>query len=159
MFKVIQGDVLKTTAAYIIHQVNAVPVMGSGLARQIADLYPNVEKVYKEFINVNKPYGKNFVMGQSINVKVTNSDNHVQCICNVVGQYDCGMNRRQTEYRYLFEGILSVLREAESTGNNVALPWQLGCYRGGGDWNGVVLPFLQNIAEDFKYDILIYKLN
>lgn len=160
MIKVIEGDLLKTSASMIIHQVNAVPVMGSGVAKQIANLYPEVEKKYIEFINTNKPFGREFVMGKSINVPVNNPyTGYRQSICNVVGQYDIGMGQQNTEYRFLFEGILSVLREADFAGSNVALPWKMGCFRGGGDWDGVVYPFLDLVSRSFKQDILIYKLD
>ena len=38
----IQGDVLKTSAKYICHQVNTFGVMGAGVALQIKKNYPHV---------------------------------------------------------------------------------------------------------------------
>lgn len=161
MIKIIEGDLLQSPEAYIIHQCNAQGVMGSGVAKQIATLYPEVETRYKAFINANSPYEKYFVMGRVIYVPVHNlSTGQKQCICNVIGQYNYGRDsKRYTEYRYLFEGILHVLKEAEAANQNIALPYKIGCFRGGGDWDNVVFPFLQAIATDFKGDIVIYKLD
>ena len=51
MLKIINGDLLKAKEKFIVHQCNAQGVMGSGVAKQIATLYPEAEKQYKEFIN------------------------------------------------------------------------------------------------------------
>ena len=43
------GDLLKSGCDIICHQVNLQGVMGGGIARQIANKYPDVEKSYKLF--------------------------------------------------------------------------------------------------------------
>lgn len=161
MLKIVNGDLLKAKEKFIVHQCNAQGVMGSGVARQIATLYPEAEKQYKEFINKNREFGREFVMGQSIFVPVYNQrTNREQCIVNIIGQDRFGRDgQRYTEYRYLFKGILKVLDEAESTLDDIALPYKIGCFRGGGDWDNIVYPFLQIISEDFPGNIVIYRLD
>ena len=41
------GNILNAEESIICHQVNVDGVMGGGLAKQVANAYPNVEKEYK----------------------------------------------------------------------------------------------------------------
>lgn len=159
MIKIIYGNLLQSQEAFLIHQCNAQGVMGSGVAKQIATFYPDVEAKYKQFIRENYPYGREFVMGKCINIPVDNPyTKSRQVIVNLIGQEYYGRdNKVYTEYRYLFEGILKTLNEADHYGVDVALPYKIGCCRGGGDWDNVVFPFLQTISENFSGDICIYK--
>ena len=50
MIKYIQGDLLKTDATLILHQVNLQGIMGGGLAYSIARKYPSVEREYSRHI-------------------------------------------------------------------------------------------------------------
>lgn len=160
MLKIINGDLLKSTEDIIIHQCNAQGVMGSGVAKQIATLYPEVEEEYKEFISNCSKTNRN-PLGTSCYVMVKNKySNKEQCVANIIGQFNYGRDgRRYTDYRALFTGILDALRLAENNNANVALPYKIGCFRGGGDWDNIVYPFLQTVSEDFNGDIVIYRLD
>ena len=68
---IIQGDVLKTSAKYICHQVNTFGVMGAGVALQIKKNYPHVYLEYNKFCSYHTPeelYGK--VLQEHDNYKI-----------------------------------------------------------------------------------------
>ena len=44
---IINGDLFETTAKYICHQVNCKGKMGSGVAKQIRERYPEVYSAYR----------------------------------------------------------------------------------------------------------------
>lgn len=49
MIKYIIGDALNTDCDILCHQVNLQGVMGGGIAKQIAQRFPNVESEYVNF--------------------------------------------------------------------------------------------------------------
>ena len=51
MIKIIEGNILNAEEDIICHQVNCRGKMGSGLAKQIRDKYPDVYKEYVDLIN------------------------------------------------------------------------------------------------------------
>jgi O-acetyl-ADP-ribose deacetylase (regulator of RNase III) len=54
MVNIVDGDILNAKENIICHQVNCQGVMGSGLAKQIKNKYPNVYAKYKKFCEENK---------------------------------------------------------------------------------------------------------
>ena len=48
------GSLLEADADIICHQVNCQGAMGAGVAKQIADKWPNVKKEYVKFCNSKK---------------------------------------------------------------------------------------------------------
>ena len=55
MIKIIDGNLFDSKANFIVHSVNYQSVMGSGVAKQVAERYPNVEK---EYLRYCKHYNK-----------------------------------------------------------------------------------------------------
>lgn len=134
------GDILKSGADYICHQVNCKGIMGAGLALQIREAYPQLYDEYKNLCNI---MGAN-LLGQ-VNVYVTNnlkSDNHINTvIVNMYAQEDYGRNKVQTDYE-AFESCvrqiinLSKINDVYVSGKPViAFPYKIGCGLAGGDWN------------------------
>lgn len=138
------GDIKEAKERYIVHQVNCQGIMGSGLAKQIKEKWPEVNEAY-----VRKCLKqKNELLGTVLPVQT----NDGKIICNVFGQYNYGSGKRQTSYLALFNGLCEVLKNAKS---DVAIPANVGCCRGGANWIKV-FNFIQTISEDFRYDINIY---
>lgn len=54
MIKIINGNLLNSSQKVIVHQVNCRKVMGSGVALQIRNKYPEVYNSYLKIFNRNK---------------------------------------------------------------------------------------------------------
>ena len=54
MIKVIDKNLFNSTANFIVHQVNCQGVMGSGVALQVAEIYPHVEQEYMKYLRYCK---------------------------------------------------------------------------------------------------------
>lgn len=146
MIRIVEENLLEAKEEYICHQVNCQGVMGSGVALQIKKKYPQAYEDYVALCNGTN----NAILGYEQYVKIDNSN---KCIVNLFGQDKYGYGKRQTNYIALIMAITSVLDRVDGS---IAIPYNMGCDRGGGDWNKLYF-ILEVLAEDFKYDIVIYK--
>lgn len=123
----------------IAHQVNAVGVMGKGLAKQIADRYPQVLKEYKTLCaSTEKVLG--FVQ------VLTNEDG--KTILNVFSQSDYGTTKRHTNYAAIATAFALYLDTYKIP--TIGIPKYFGCGLGGGDWD-----IVEAIFKDLEhlYDV------
>ena len=160
--EIINGDLLKSQCYYIAHQVNCMGKMNSGVAKQIRETYPHVFKAYCDFIKDNKDLfpGKE-MLGQ---VLVAYGDLKHEVI-NVFGQYNYGYDGHQyTSYEALKEGFTTAIEDIRSSKHipwdiqiPIAIPFNIGCCRGGGDWNEVK-QILEQIEKDKNVLFIAYKL-
>lgn len=51
MIKIIDGDLFETDAKFIVHQVNCMGRMGSGVALQVKEKYPHVYEEYAKIVS------------------------------------------------------------------------------------------------------------
>lgn len=139
MIKYVKGDLLESDAQIILHQVNLQGVMGGGLALQIANKYPNVEMIYKEYKdkklgNVvfatadDKFIGNCFSQNEDF---TTNYKALEQCLDKVL------------DYMNMFDLI------------SVAIPYKYGCGIASGDWNKVEKIFENKFKDRY---LTIYQL-
>lgn len=127
MIKYIKKDVLEAPAKIIVHQTNCQGVMGAGLAKCVRTKYP---RVYNEYYKLCKTHTPKALLG------------HIQIvppICNLFGQLNYGRNTVQTDYT----AVLNAFRELyvyckKYNVPSIALPYNMGCALGGGDWNTYV---------------------
>lgn len=143
MIKDYNGDILKSNATAICHQVNCKGVMGAGLALQIINLYPDVFKAYK-----NKCLEYN-LLGQIQCVNISED----RYIVNMFCQFDYGYMKRYTDYVAL-KTALTVLA-AKMNGSTIAFPYKLGCGLAGGDWN-IVKNIIAEVFENYSGEIQIW---
>ena len=156
MIKYIEGDLLKTDVDVIIHQCNCKGAMGSGVALQIKNKYPEVYDDYVYFCKSVK--NSKDLLGECL-ISATNEGNYV---ANVFGQDNYyPRNIRHTDYSAL-EGSLNFLKNWMQ-GNGIstaACPYLMSSALAGGDWDGVVHPMLKNIFEkDKDIKLFIVKYN
>jgi len=119
--KIVCGDIFDVASRGIIgHQCNARYVMGAGIAKKIAEMYPNVLEAYID----ERP-----VLGECQLVEV-GSD---LWIANLIGQANTGRGL-QTDYEALRTAMSSLRRDADDLNLPVYLPYGLGCGLAGGDW-------------------------
>lgn len=148
MLRIVNGDLLKAKEGYILHQVNCQGAMNSGVAKQIRAKYPNVYREYK--LLCDKKEEKEKLLGHAQFI-VTED---YKTVINLFGQVNFGRGTRQTNYRGFMFAMLKVLSLVEG---DIALPYKIGSDRGGADWK-MIETFLRAIAEDFKYNIVVYNM-
>ncbi len=139
MIKYIKGDLLRTDAPLVLHQVNLQGVMGGGLALSIARKYPNVERAYIEYSQ--KHLG---------NVVFAPADS--KFIGNCFSQNE----NFTTNYEALSKCLDKVVKFMNDWHiKTVAIPYKYGCGIADGDWNKVESIFKDKFKD---YDLLIYQL-
>lgn len=151
MLHEVNGDLLKSDCTVIMHQANCFKIMGAGIAKNIAELYPEVKNVdLREQGNPIDRFGR--FTKAIINRNLT--------IVNLYGQYNIGRGL-QTNYEKLESSIDKFLLDARLNNNvslsKVGVPYKLGCGLAGGDWK-IVKDILSRQSNKHEVDIYIYKL-
>jgi O-acetyl-ADP-ribose deacetylase (regulator of RNase III) len=132
MVEIVKCDIFNSGCDIFGHQTNCHGVMGSGLALLIKQRFPDVYTKYRELClsdNVN-------LMGyvQFVKTGITKP----AIIANLFGQYDFGVDKRHTDYKALEKCFINLKDKWINTqlnGLSIALPFNLGCGYGGGNWN------------------------
>ena len=148
MLHIVDGDLVKEKEYTIFcHQVNCAGVMGTGIAKQIKETYPEVFKEYKEECNES-------MLGKCQYVKCSDGR---YCV-NMFSQKDIGHDKNYTKYGALascLNKLKSKLR-ISSKDIKVGFPCYIGCGAAGGDW-AVVKPMLEEFAKNVKQEVYIVK--
>jgi len=126
---IIEDDILLMTTGTIAHQVNCKGVMGKGLALKIANKWPNVFQLYRDFVLHNQASGTEMLAF----VQYCQVEPYLY-VANCFAQkgYGCGL---QTSYEALalcFEQLSNSVNQRP-----IYIPYGMGCGLGGGDWNKV----------------------
>jgi len=149
MIKIIQGDLLQATEDIIGHQVNCRGVMGSGVALQIKNKFPEAYHQY-QFLCHSFSNRLEKLLGRCQIIKVGD-----RYIANLYGQLDYGRNKQQTELNMLTAALAKLKEEAKRECLSVALPYKIGSDRGGADWNEVY-GIIDEVFSD--YEVSLYRL-
>ena len=148
MIRYADGDVFDSDAYAILHQVNCMGVMGSGVAKQIRDKYPKVYLKYRDRCTMFKD-DPSCLLGQIQSVKIDKN----KYIVNVFGQLNYGrVKKKYTEYWALRRAFKHV--NLAFSGKSIAIPYLMGCGLGGGDWN-IVSRIIEEELTDC--DVTIWK--
>ncbi|MGN0004568.1 MAG: macro domain-containing protein [Candidatus Gastranaerophilaceae bacterium] len=140
-----KGDLLKTEADIICHQVNCLGIMGGGIAKQIKDTYPNV---FKQYYDLCKPYQEapEKLLGE---VQICDTVNYR--IANIFSQCNVDSTVKQTDYEAIKQGMRNLFvylyrNKGTKTDFKIAFPKNYGCGLGGGDWKEVEKIIVQEVA-------------
>ena len=156
MIKHIKCDIFESGADVICHQVNCQGVMGSGLAKQVRERYPNVYKKYKELCDRVKDEGRS-PLGCWQAIRIDEAHIPYKYIINIFAQENYGYDGKcYTDYKIL-KGIFEEIKLATHN-QTIAIPYLMGCHRGGGDWN-VVYKMIEEVFADSDCEILICEYN
>lgn len=143
----VKGDIFDSNANAILHQVNCMGVMGSGVAKQVKEKYPLVYENYKSYCD---SYGANGVFN-TVQICPIGDDKH---IVNLFSQLRFGYDGKcYTDYKAL-KSCLKRVNEYFA-GRTVAIPYLMGCHRGGGDWN-VVSKIIEDTLVDCSVTLYEY---
>lgn len=152
MIKHIKCDIFKSGATLILHQVNCQGVMGSGIAKQVKEKYPVAYEQYKHKCDMCEP---SQLLGTTQLVKV-NDDFY---IVNLFAQENYGYDGKcYTDYESLRCCLSTVEYNTNAMNEVIAIPYLMGCHRGGGDWN-VVYKMIEEVFADHDGDVLICEYN
>ena len=142
------GNVFDTDAKYICHQVNCKGKMASGVAKEVRERYPDV---YQEYMNIWK-WSVEFnssLLGHAQFIKVEPN----RIIVNCFAQYNYGYDGGQyTNIEALKLALSTVAAIAKQDNSKVAMPYKIGCVRGGADWS-VVEPMIEEIFKDVHCEL------
>lgn len=154
MIKIIEGNLFDTTAPIIAHQVNCKGVMGSGVARQVKKIDQGVFEEYRDLCYANYPKVL-LGMAQPCYSKVLS-----KFIVNLFGQETYGTDPQQyTDISALFQAMCGLRYFMVGRKDlRIAMPYKLGCARGGADWDKEVYPMIRLIFLETDIDIELWKL-
>ena len=150
MVHYVMGNLLDSNCDYICHQVNCQGVMGSGIAKQIRERWPEVYEGYKEFVDNHNKSGRGLL--GSILISATSEGKRV---FNMFAQADYGYGgSRFTSY----DAFAHCLREMKYYLHNrtVGFPKNIGCGLGGGNWKVISALIEEILGEDCEVYIYEY---
>jgi O-acetyl-ADP-ribose deacetylase (regulator of RNase III) len=150
--KTVQGNLLTLAAAgefeYIFHGCNCFHLMGAGIARSIAEQYPDAEEV-----DQTTGYGDVSKLGDYTAAQVNNDVGGFFTIVNLYTQFKPGANFEYAALRSaldLFLGDLNPSKEPETIRCGFPL---IGAGIGGGDWD-IIQPMIVKAFEGLeRFDI------
>lgn len=152
MITIKSGSVIQDETNVIVHQVNCQGVMGSGVAKQIREKYPQVYRQYKMTCDSFAHLGlsKSDLLGHTDSIPIFSSNQHV---VNLFGQLNYGYDGKQyTDYGALIVGFQTINKQHK--GETIGMPYKIGCDRGGGDWE-IVYALIETFFKDC--DVILYK--
>ena len=155
MIKHIKCDIFESGADVICHQVNCQGVMGSGVAKQVREKYPWVYAHYKQLCK-NFQHGKEALLGMAQGIYI-NEDTK---ILNLYAQLNYGYDGEcYTDYNALYKCLEKVKNSLPIDKKyTIAIPYLMGCHRGGGDWN-IVYKIIEEVFADSDCEVLICEYN
>ena len=162
----VQGNLLDTDCYFICHQVNCQGKMNSGIAKSIKEKWPVVYEKYREWYigyeawanahqNDNYQYEPADVMLGSIQVVPVKKVG--QCVINMAAQNGFGYDgKRYTSYD-AFWSCLGKIKGMVPKGTSIGFPKNIGCCRGGANWEVIRTMISEVLADD--YEVYIYEYN
>ncbi|WP_406850515.1 hypothetical protein WEU38_12070 [Cyanobacterium aponinum AL20118] len=125
---ILKQNILDVNEGIIGHQVNAMGVMGAGLAKHLAKKYPSNYRAYRN------AYRKGDLNLGSLILHQLSPQLYIG---NLVAQDKYGTDKRYTNYDYLAESLSHLHNISIKYNLTPYLPYGLGCGLGGGDWSVV----------------------
>ena len=151
----LKGDLIESNCDYICHQVNCRGRMGSGIAKQIRERFPEAYRVYKERHEdaLRVLSSPDLMLGSTDIVWIPEESKHV---VNMYAQRGYGYDgKRYTSYK-AFKFILESLKQEIPTDRTIGFPKNIGCGLGGGDWK-TISKLIEDILGE-SHEVFIYEL-
>jgi O-acetyl-ADP-ribose deacetylase (regulator of RNase III) len=153
VIKYVDGDLIEMAldgkVDAIVHGCNCFCTMGAGIARQLADRFPEVAEADRNFSIAGDP----FKLGRYTDAVVKNRAGKELTIINAYTQYDMSKSgERVLEY----SALTAVLRTINTyVGlNRIGMP-RIGCGLAGGDWN-IVKSIIEQTMPRSKVTVVNY---
>lgn len=167
MIEIIEGNLFDTDAKFICHQVNCMGEMGSGVALQMKQRFPHVYEEYKKVASSDMlgkvqivPVKPKYIGYDCGSIAIPSNE---QWICNFFAQDNYGYDGKQyTSLEALEKCFRTMCWKAHERNNNfsatIAMPYKIGCDRGGADWDEVY-SMMQKIFNELDTHVELWKLN
>jgi O-acetyl-ADP-ribose deacetylase (regulator of RNase III) len=141
MIRYVQGDLLSSDMAIIAHGCNTQGVMGSGIARQIRDKWPNVYAAYRQLYEQ-----QGLALGTIQAVPTPDG----RLVVNCMTQASFGRDGQQhVDYDAIASCIQALDQVAADRGvPEIGLP-KIGAGLGGGDWR-IIEGIIERNARHFR---------
>lgn len=151
MVNYVKGNLLDSDCDYICHQVNCQGVMGSGIARQIREKWPEVYKSYRTLYE-DCTWARSVMLGR---IDIANIIDDKRKVINMFTQQFCGYDgKRYTSYD-AFAMALETIKYKVPIGYTIGFPKNIGCGLGGGNWK-VISALIEEILGH-THDVYIYE--
>jgi O-acetyl-ADP-ribose deacetylase (regulator of RNase III) len=142
-----RGNLLDAKVDALVNAVNAVGVMGKGIALQFKYAFPENYIAYKKASERNE-----IAVGKVLVVPV-NDLNGVKFIINFPTKQHW---RNPSKLQWVKDGLKDLSEQIDKYNiKSIALP-ALGCGNGGLDWV-VVKPVIEQYLSDLDIDVLVYE--
>ena len=152
MIMELTGDLLKYDVDAIGHCANCFCTMGSGIAKQIREKFPQAFSVdSKTRAGDIEKFGK-FSCAEITqpNIKTT-----VKFVYNLYGQFYYGRDIRKLNYESIYTALEAMRMDCVSKPvRNIGLPKNMGCNLAGGSWK-VVESMIHDIFDESPFNIYI----
>lgn len=146
MIHYVKGDLFKSNAGIIAHGCNCVGGFGSGVAAQVAKLYPRAKNAY---LNRHEEFG--WELGEVQFVYIGKG----RYIANCATQKEYyPRDRLHADYDAIRKAMTEVKRYASGMKKTIAIP-KIGAGLAGGDWD-IIEGILKEVFDN--YDITVYYL-
>lgn len=153
MLHYVKGNLLDSDCDYICHQVNCQGVMGSGVAKQIRERWPEVYWCYRDACENLHGRDRIRLLGH---VDIARIGNGRRAVLNMFAQNNCGYDgARYTSYD-AFATCLAEIIDIVPLGKTIGFPKNIGCGLGGGNWK-VISALIEEILGE-EYEVYIYEL-
>ena len=135
---IIEKNLFESNASVFCHQVNCLGVWGSGIAKSMKEIFPDVYEKYRDIGVKNKSLD---LLGHTA---IIQSDNRY--IANMFAQERFGYDGiRYTSYDAFYNCLVRIKEFCEKNAiNKIALPYKIGSDRGGADWN-VIYSMIESV--------------
>lgn len=144
-----RGDLLNADVEIKVHQTNIWGIMGAGIAAQIREKYP---KVNKEYVDWCENHAKDGLIGTIFVCKAEDGSR----ICNMFSQNVVARDATLTNYG-AFKECLKLLHEYMEKRDirSVGFPKYIGCGIAGGNWSVIEPLIRKEFEEDEKVNCMI----
>jgi O-acetyl-ADP-ribose deacetylase (regulator of RNase III) len=142
------------------HQANCQNTFGSGIARTIREMYPVAYEADCSAARAKVNTLGRFSVGY---IPANNNISSISRIYNLYGQNLYGKGTRQTNYDALYSALEGMAHDLTENGMDlpapsVGFPYQMGSFRGGGNWD-IVSRLIEVAFDDYANDVIIYRLD
>lgn len=146
----VRGNLFETDAQIIAHGCNCKGGFGSGVAGQIARLYPHVRKAY-----LDKFKNSGWTLGEVQFVYIHYNDDRF--IANMATQENYGRSGVYVDYQAIETCFRTVFRFAFTNSYKVAIP-KVGAGLAGGQWS-VIEGIIRTLLVEYDVNVTCYCLS
>jgi O-acetyl-ADP-ribose deacetylase (regulator of RNase III) len=142
-----KGNLFSSECDIIAHGVNCRGAFGSGVAGQIARLFPLAKEEYVRKFKSKEKWKLGDVQFVRVNEKLI--------IANCATQYNYGTDKVHVDYDAVASIFNKIIDYAEPTGLSIAVP-KIGCGLAGGDWS-CVSNIIQQTLQNRKVHLEVWE--